>query len=93
MTHRFRVGDLAIVQNSTYFLEHDGCLALVRGALAERWGRDLTTMTWEKRSCYAVRVFFDPPANVLCTPNQLRPLKDPEQELAITRRKDLERQS
>lgn len=70
----FIEGELAILQNATYFEEWDGSLAVVVGPLIPRTPRNMHTMQLEPLLSYQVRPLISGSFLVNCEPHQLRKL-------------------
>ena len=73
---QFKVGELAVLQNASYFEEWDGALAVVVGGLALRYPLNMYTMDCEPMLTYRVRPLVEGAIDVNCQPNQLRKLDD-----------------
>jgi hypothetical protein len=73
---QFKLGELAVLQNASYFAEWDGALALVVGGLALRYPRNMHTMECEPLLAYKVRPLVEGAIDVTCQPYQLRKLDD-----------------
>lgn len=87
MSERFKPGDLAIMQNGTYYAEFDGCPAVVVGGLDYRLSVNLITMknvfAWTYRVRLLTSSYTWPRANIVSAyPYQLR-RPDNKQEIQI----------
>lgn len=74
---QFQVGELAVLQNASYFEEWDGALAVVVGGLTLRYPRNMYTMDCEPMLTYRVRPLVEGAIDVNCQPHQLRKLDEP----------------
>lgn len=68
----FVEGELAVLQNASYFEEWDGSLAVIIGPLALRYSCDMHSMRRTPRVCYVVRPLVRDAVVVNCEPYQLR---------------------
>ncbi|MEE4639715.1 MAG: hypothetical protein V2J42_13335 [Wenzhouxiangella sp.] len=71
---QFVEGELAVLQNASYFQEWDGALAVVVGPLKLRNPRDMHTMQREPLLSYSVLPLVEGAIEVCCQPHQLRKL-------------------
>jgi hypothetical protein len=76
MPDKFQMGEIVIIQNSDYYLEHDGAPAVVIGPCFLRLAMDLRVMKRRYAHTYSVRVLVDPPRCVCTRPDQMRKLHD-----------------
>jgi len=82
MTQHFEPGEIAILQNGTYFHEHDGQRCLVLTPLRPYNGLNMLTMQYETRLVYDVEILVPEPIielinnSVFVTPDQLRKIDD-----------------
>ena len=81
-----QIGDLAVLQNATYFHELNGMIVEILEQPADRWAVDLHTMEGRQIFAYRVRLIlpFDTESvgdkKLCCLPWQLRPIDPPEPE-------------
>ena len=73
---KFVEGELAVLQNASYFAEWEGALALVVGGLALRYPLNMYTMDCEPMMTYRVRPLVEGAIYVNCQTYQLRKLDD-----------------
>lgn len=73
----FAIGEIAVLQNATYFEEWEGCLAVITGPLTQRYPCNLNTMEREVLATYRVLPLVQGAIQVNCRPHQLRKLNDP----------------
>jgi hypothetical protein len=83
----FKVGELVIMQNASYYTEWNGALGVVVSPLALRTSMDLVTMRYRTSASYRVRVLADDGVIVDARPHQLRPLHGPDATATRTREK------
>ena len=76
MPDKFQIGEIVIIQNSDYWIEHDGVPAVVIGPYLLHLGMDLRIMRKRHVYTYTVRVLVDPPRCVYTRPDQMRKLHD-----------------
>lgn len=81
MDQNFQVGELVIMQNATFFEEHNGAPAVIIAALELRSPMNLFTMKNEDLWVYRVRILIENTPVVAARPHQLRTLLDDEQNL------------
>ena len=81
MDQIFQVGELVIMQNATYFEEHNGAPGVITEALSLRRPMNMITMEHEDIRGYWVRILVDNAPVVTARPWQLRKLRDDEQGL------------
>ena len=74
---KFVEGELAILQNASYFEEWNGAPAVVVGRLSLRHSCNLHTMECESIVTYKVRPLVEGAIAVHCKSHQLRKLADP----------------
>ncbi len=84
----FKVGELVIMQNASYYTEWNGALGVVVNPLALRTSMDLVTMRYRTSASYRVKVLADDGVIVDARPHQLRPLHGPDETVTGTRRKN-----
>jgi hypothetical protein len=80
----FKVGELVIMQNASYYTEWNGALGVVVSPLALRTSMDLVTMRYRTSSSYRVKVLADDGVIVDARPHQLRPLHGPDETVVHT---------
>ncbi|AHF00054.1 hypothetical protein [Thioalkalivibrio paradoxus] len=81
----FKVGELVIMQNASYYTEWNGALGVVVSALAPRTSMDLLSMRYRTSPSYRVKVLASEGIVVDARPHQLRRLRGPEEPVATTR--------
>jgi hypothetical protein len=87
----FKVGDLVIMQNATYYTEYDGTTAVITSPLDVREVVD--TRNGEDRiiACYGVRLLSIPDAlELYAQPHQVRRPKDDAEARALAHSEELE---
>jgi len=78
MSHHFKVGEMVIMQNASYFNEYNGYPAIVVGDYDIRNTLDLSSMVRDENFCYQVEILKGPDCLsgeefVVCAkPHQLR---------------------
>lgn len=80
----FKVGELVIMQNASYYKEWNGHLGVVVGTLATRPSIDLLSMSLRTRQGYRVKILASDSMIVDAQPHQLRRLHDPDTSLQTT---------
>lgn len=89
MTKKYQslqVGDLAVLQNASYFHELNGMIAEILEQPSDCWAMDLRTMERQRIFAYRVRLIvplsteLDGERKLRCLPWQLRPIDPPEPE-------------
>jgi hypothetical protein len=88
MSGKFKVGELVILQNATYYEEYNGSLGVVTEPLAPRTGLNLCTMESEVTMSYKVRILAEESLDVQATAAQLRKLDDGGDEASRRRRRE-----
>lgn len=76
----FRIGELVVMQNASYYTEWNGSLGVIVAALAPRTSMDLSSMRLCTRASYQVQVLAEDGVIVDARPHQLRPLYGPDTE-------------
>ena len=80
MNTTYRVGDLVILQHSTFYPEHNGDAALIVGGYGPRLAVDMRTMKGRTLGTYKVQILREPntldscDGTVLVLPHQIRKL-------------------
>ena len=88
MAKKFRKGELAIMQNASYFTEYNGYLAVVESDLKRGQPVDLNLMEHVWKTGYSVSILLpDQRKGVFAAPHQLRRLKEPPENRSVLRRK------
>ncbi|MFO8002925.1 hypothetical protein [Thioalkalivibrio sp.] len=75
----FKVGELVIMQNASYYTEWNGALGVIVSPLAPRTSMDLITMHYRTNASYRVKVLTRDGIVVDARPHQIRRLRGPDQ--------------
>jgi len=73
------VGQIVIMKNADYYMDTNGCPGVIEGRLCMRSSTDLRTMQRVSRLTYRVRILNPENLVVNARPDQVRPLRDPEE--------------
>jgi len=84
---RFKVGELVIMQNASYYTEWNGALGVVVSPLAPRTSMDLLTMRYRTSESYRVKVLTADGVVVDARPHQIRRLHGPDEAAKVTRKR------
>jgi len=74
----FKVGELVIMQNASYYTEWNGALGVIVSPLAPRTSMDLVSMQYRTNPSYRVKVLTRDGIVVDARPHQIRRLHGPE---------------
>ncbi len=89
--NNFKVGDLVIMQNATYYTEYDGSPAVITSPLDVREAVDMRNGEDRIIACYGVRLLSIPDAlEILAQPHQVRRPKDDVEARALAHSEALE---
>jgi len=75
----FKVGELVIMQNASYYTEWNGALGVIVSPLAPRTSMDLLSMQYKTNASYRVKVLTEDGIVVDARPHQIRRLRGPEE--------------
>ena len=70
-------GEIAVLQNATYFQEWDGCLVVITAPLMRRFPLNMLTMKRESVLSYKALPLVEGAIELTCSCDQLRKLNDP----------------
>ncbi len=82
----FKVGELVIMQNASYYTEWNGALGVIVSPLAHRTSMDLLSMHYRTSASYRVKILTRDGVVVDARPHQIRRLHGPEESVRKTRR-------
>ena len=74
----FKVGELVIMQNASYYTEWNGALGVIVSPLAPRTSMDLVSMQYRTNPSYRVKVLTRDGIVVDARPHQIRRLRGPD---------------
>jgi hypothetical protein len=74
----FKVGELVIMQNASYYTEWNGALGVIVSPLAPRTSMDLVSMRYRTNPSYRVKVLTRDGIVVDARPHQIRRLHGPD---------------
>ncbi len=74
----FKVGELVIMQNASYYTEWNGALGVIVSPLAPRTSMDLVSMKYRTNPSYRVKVLTQDGIIVDARPHQIRRLHGPD---------------
>lgn len=83
----FAIGELAILQNATYFEEWNGSLGLIVGSLRPRSCIDMQTLGQHHSAAYQVRPLVPESALIVCQPYQLRKIGSRDEPATLKRKR------
>lgn len=75
----FKVGELVIMQNASYYTEWNGALGVIVSPLAPRTSMDLSSMQYRTNPSYRVKVLAQDGIVVDARPHQIRHLHGPDE--------------
>lgn len=75
----FKVGELVVMQNASYYTEWNGALGVIVSPLAPRTSMDLLSMRYRTNPSYRVKVLTRDGIVVDARPHQLRRLHGPDE--------------
>lgn len=75
----FKVGELVIMQNASYYTEWNGALGVIVSPLAPRTSMDLVSMQYRTNPSYRVKVLAQDGIVVDARPDQIRRLRGPDE--------------
>jgi len=84
----FKVGELVIMQNASYYTEWNGALGVVVSPLAPRTSMDLLSMQYRTNASYRVKVLTRDGIVVDARPHQIRRLHGPDETTTQSRQRD-----
>jgi hypothetical protein len=73
----FKVGELVIMQNASYYTEWNGALGVIVSPLAPRTSMDLLSMQYRTNPSYRVKILARDGIVVDARPHQIRHLRGP----------------
>jgi hypothetical protein len=74
----FKVGELVIMQNASYYIEWNGALGVIVSPLVPRTSMDLLSMQYRTNPSYRVKVLAQDGIVVDARPHQIRRLHGPD---------------
>jgi hypothetical protein len=83
----FKVGELVIMQNASYYTEWNGALGVIVSPLAPRTSMDLVSMQYRTNPSYRVKVLTRDGIVVDARPHQIRRLRGPDDATTRDRRR------
>jgi hypothetical protein len=75
----FKVGELVIMQNASYYTEWNGALGVIVSPLAPRTSMDLLSMQYRTNPSYRVKILARDGIVVDARPHQIRHLRGPDE--------------